>query len=208
MTENAKLRELFKRTKHMQLVKTVKTLEVRYDMDGLTYTQAANHLTGAVSKLPDYQMARRVSNVKTGSGEGSKPTRVRCDGNSIYATHGTIWTGHYKEWATMKDSDKEKITAEPERKKKARNGKGSKSKNYKWKVSDITSLMEDIQVMKRSIAELISKRDESVTKPTPNHHAMMPGMPWGDVPPSLRSRMIDSYPLCNLPIVPTLLHDM
>ena len=100
-------------------------------MDGLTYTQAVNHLTAAVSKLPDYQMARRFSYVKTGSGQGSKPTRVRHDGNTIYATDGTIWTGHYDEWATMKDSDKEKITAERERKKKARAGNGSNSKNYK-----------------------------------------------------------------------------
>ena len=138
-------------------------------MDGLTYTQAANHLTAAVSKLPDYQMACRVLNVKTGSGQGSKPTRVRHDGNSIYATDGTIWTGHYDEWATMKDSDKEKITAEHEGKKKAQTGKGSKNKNYKQKVADITSLTEDIQAMKRSIAELISKRDEPVddTDPKP-----------------------------------------
>ena len=119
MTENARLRELFKRTNDTQLVESVKALEVRYNMDRLTYTQAANHLTAAVSKLPDYQMARRVSNVKTGSGQGRKPTRVRCDGNLIYATDGTIWTGHYDEWATMMDSDKEKITAERERKKKA-----------------------------------------------------------------------------------------
>ena len=167
MTENAKLRELFKRTKHTQLAESVKALEVQYNMDGLTYMQAANRLTAAVSKLPDYQMARRVSNVKTGSGQGSKPTRVRHDRNSIYATDGTIWTGHYNEWATMKDSDKEKITAECERKKKAQNGKGSKSKNSKQKVSDIMSLTEDIQAMKRSVAELISKRDEPVDKTDP-----------------------------------------
>ena len=167
MTKNAKLRELFKRTKHTQLDESVKALEVRYDMDGLTYTQAANHLTAAVSKLPDYQMAHHVSNVKAGSGQGSKPTCVCHDRNSIYATDGTIWTGHYNEWATMKDSDKEKITAECERKKKARNGKGSKSKNSKRKVSDIMSLTEDIQAMKRSVAELISKRDEPVDKTDP-----------------------------------------
>ena len=172
MTENAKLRELFKRTKHPQLTESVKALEVRYDMDGLTYTQAANHLTAAVSKLPDYQMARRVSNVKTASTGGNKQGRIRRDGNSIYATDGTIWTGHYEEWATMKDVDKEKVTAERERKKKNRAGKGSKGKTYKRKVSDLSSLTEDIQAMKRSVAELISKRDETVdegpTKPPRN----------------------------------------
>ena len=169
MTENAKLWELFKCTKHPQLVESVKALEVRYNMDGLTYTQATNHLTAAVSKLPDYQMTRHVSNVKTGSGQGSKPTLVRHDGNAIYVTDGTIWTGHYDEWAAMKDSDKEKITAECEHKKKAQTGKGSKSKNYKRKVADIMSLTEDIQAMKRSVAELISKRDKPVddTDPKP-----------------------------------------
>ena len=68
LTENAKLQELFKPTKHTQLTKSVKALEVRYDMDGLTYTQAANHLT--VAKLPDYQMACCVSNIKTAGGGG------------------------------------------------------------------------------------------------------------------------------------------
>ena len=154
------------------MIESVKALEVRYDMDGITYTQAANHLTVAVSKLPDYQMARRVSNVKTGGGQGNKPTRVCHDGNSIYATDGTIWTGHYDEWAMMKDSDKEKITAEREHKKKARTGKGPKGKNYKQKVADITSLTEDIQAMKKSVAELISKReepgDDTTTKPPRN----------------------------------------
>ena len=94
MMENAKLRELFKCTKHMQLTESVKALEVRYDMDGLayTYTQAANHLTAAISKLPDYQMAHCVSNVKTAGAGGNKQGRIRHDGNSIYATDGMIWT--------------------------------------------------------------------------------------------------------------------
>ena len=169
MTENAKLQELFKHSKHKQLIESVKALEVRYDMDGLTYTQAENHLTAAVSKLLDYQIAHRVSNVKTrgGGGGGNKQGRVHHDGNSIYATDDTIWTGHYNEWATMKDADKEKITVEHEHKKKAWNGKGSKSKNYKRKVSDISSLTEDIQAMKRSVAELISRRDVTINKADP-----------------------------------------
>ena len=62
-------------------------------MDGLTYTPGANHLTAAVSKLPDYQMAHRISNVKTAGGGGNKQGRVHRDRNSIYATDGTIWTG-------------------------------------------------------------------------------------------------------------------
>ena len=47
-TENAKLRELFKWVQHPQLQDTVKTLKVHFDMEGIMYTQAANHLTAAV----------------------------------------------------------------------------------------------------------------------------------------------------------------
>ena len=144
MMENTKLWELFKRTKHTQLTESVKALEVRYNMDGLTYTQAANHLTAAISKLPDCQMAHQVSNVKTAGAGGNKQGHVHRNGNSIYATDGTIWTGLYDEWATMNDVDKEKVTAERECKKKARSGKGSKGKTYRRKVSDLTSLTEDI----------------------------------------------------------------
>ena len=207
MTENAKLRELFKRTKHPQLTESVKTLEVRYDMDGLTYTKDANHLTEAVSKLPDYQMAHRVSNVKTASTGGNKQGRVRRDGNSIYATDGSIWTGHYEEWATMKDVDKEKVTAEQERKKKNRTGKGSKGKTYKRKVSDLLSLTEDIQAMKGLSQSLSPRGTKRSTKVPQNHHlAMMLGMPSGDGPPSSKSKVIDRYPLCNQHVVSQPLH--
>ena len=45
--------------------------------------------------------------------------------------------------------------------------KDPKRKNYKRNVSDISSLTNDIQAMKRSIAELISKRDEAVDETNP-----------------------------------------
>ena len=177
-------------------------------MDSLTYTQAANHLSAAVSILLDYQMACRVSNVKTGGGGGNKQGRVCRNGNSIYATDGMIWTRHYNKWATMKDVDKEKITAEHEYKKKAQNGKGSKSKNYKPKVLDISSLTEYIQAMKRSVAELISKRDETIDKAGPKPPRNDAGNAFGDAPPNSRSKAIGIYPFCNQLIVSSLLSDM
>ena len=60
LTENAKVRELFKHVQHTQLQDTVKALHVRYDLDGITYTEAVNHLTAAVSKLPEFQLARNM----------------------------------------------------------------------------------------------------------------------------------------------------
>ena len=50
-TKNDKLSELFKRVQHLQLQDTVKALKVRFDMEGIMYTQAANHLIAAVSEL-------------------------------------------------------------------------------------------------------------------------------------------------------------
>ena len=66
-TENAKLRELFKQVQHSQLQDTIKALKVRFDMEGIRYTQAANHLTITVSELPDYHLTRKVSASSSGT---------------------------------------------------------------------------------------------------------------------------------------------
>ena len=60
-SENAKIRELFKRVQHPQLQDTVEALKVRFNMEGLTYTQAANHLTVAVSELPEFHTTHQVA---------------------------------------------------------------------------------------------------------------------------------------------------
>ena len=66
-TENAKLHELFKRVQHPQLQDTVKALKVRFDMEGITYTQAANHLTAVVSELLEYHLTHKVSASSSGT---------------------------------------------------------------------------------------------------------------------------------------------
>ena len=60
-TENDKLHELFKQVQHPQLQDTSKALKVCFDMEGITYTQAANPLTAAVSELPEYHLTCKVS---------------------------------------------------------------------------------------------------------------------------------------------------
>ena len=66
-TENAKLCKLFKRVQHPQLQDTVKALKVRFDMEGITYTHAANHLTAAVLELPEYHLTHKVSASSSGA---------------------------------------------------------------------------------------------------------------------------------------------
>ena len=91
LTENAKVRELFQHVQNMQLQDIVMALHVCYDLDGITYTEAANHLTAAVSELPEFQLAQCLSAVKRVCG-GGKGEHNR---DSIYMEDGTIFTGYY-----------------------------------------------------------------------------------------------------------------
>ena len=75
-TKNAKLHELFKRVQHAQLQDTVKALKVHFDIKGITYTQAAKHLTAPVSELPEYHLTRKVSASSSGT------PRIRCGGET------------------------------------------------------------------------------------------------------------------------------
>ena len=60
-SENGRIREVFKRVQHPQLQDTVKALKVRFGMEGLAYTQTANHLTTAVSELPEFHSTCRIA---------------------------------------------------------------------------------------------------------------------------------------------------
>ena len=52
MADSTQVRELFRKVQDPQLQDTVKSLEVRAYLDGITYLEAANHLTAVVSKMP------------------------------------------------------------------------------------------------------------------------------------------------------------
>ena len=159
-TDAAKIRELFKRVQHPQLQDTVKALKVRFDMDGLTYTQAANHIAAAVSEMPEYQLARKVSSAQRIRGGGSRFNTPQKSGGTkapksgVHMPDGTIFTGFYKNWKELPDDDKQKVI--DERKKKQKSG-------GKRKASEITSMAETLVEMKRQVAEL-STNMASATK--------------------------------------------
>ena len=56
--EQAKVRMLLKKVEHPQLQDAVGALRVRSLIDGLTFTECANHLSAQVSELLDNQSAR------------------------------------------------------------------------------------------------------------------------------------------------------
>ena len=72
LTENAKVRQLLKHVQNNQLLDTVKALRVQFDLDRISYTETANHLTAAVSELPEYLLACCVSSLKRSCGGGSE----------------------------------------------------------------------------------------------------------------------------------------
>ena len=112
LTENAKVRELLKHVQHNQLQDTVKALWVWFDLDGISYTEAANHLTSAVSELPEYLLARHVSSLKHIHGGGSDKGKNKFKWDSIYADDGTIFTGYYSNWKSFSKEDRNKVIAE------------------------------------------------------------------------------------------------
>ena len=143
LTKNAKVRELLKGVQHNQLQDTVKAVRVRFDLDGISYTEAANHLTLAVSELPEYLLARRVSSLKRICGGGSDKGKNKFKRDSIYADDGTIFTGYYSNWKSSSKVDGNKVIAE---RKKRNTPRVAKNEN-KHKLVEIQALTDDIAMM-------------------------------------------------------------
>ena len=118
LSENAKVHELLKRVQHSQLQDTVKALCIRFDLDSITYTEAANHLTSAVSEMAEYQLACHVSSttavrIHSGGNRGAdKSGKGKHKHDSIYESDGSIWTGYYGNWKSLSKEDCDKVIAE------------------------------------------------------------------------------------------------
>ena len=166
-TENAKLHELFKRVQHPQLQDTVKALKVRFDMEGITFTQAANHLIAAVSELPEYHLTLKVSASSSGTprirgGGGNnhnsnikKKGGMQAPNKCILMSDGSVFTGYYPNWSELSKEDKQCVL--DSRSKKKKGGIGNKRQ-----ISDVTSIAEQLQVIKRTISELVSSKNDHI----------------------------------------------
>jgi hypothetical protein len=159
ITEPAKVRILLKKVEHPQLQNAVSALRIRAQMDDLSFTDCANHLSSVVSELPDYQSNRKISatdsNKKAkvkhirGGGGGENPASSKRKG--IYMPDGSIWTGYYSDWETMPEKDKNTVM-ETRKKNKTKGGTPHKKKapNLKSQIADL----------KRSIAALKKTSDD------------------------------------------------
>jgi hypothetical protein len=155
--ENEKLRLLFKKVQHKDLDSTIKALKAQQTAGtNITYTMAANHLSAAVSELPEYLAKNRtvaaLGSITPGSGDG------------IYDADGNIKTGYISNWGSLSKEDRKKVTSERKRlgvKFNSKAGKdGAKSDSNLSKDKDNQIKMLKLQNLKQK------RRIKSLTKVT------------------------------------------
>ena len=74
MAGSTQVHELSRRVQQPQLQYTVKALELRSDLHGITYSEADNHITATVSKISEYQLYRKVSSIQASGGSSGGNT--------------------------------------------------------------------------------------------------------------------------------------
>ena len=153
MTNSTKLRELFRRVQHPQLQDTVKVIEVRAELDGITYSEAANHIISAVSKIPKYHLSPKVSIIQASGGNiggnsgGGGPHKGGHNSGSIYNSQGKVHIGYYQNWKGLSKEDCKTIIAA--RKKKGNKSSRTARKKYiadtKRQLSEIPSTLTEMK---------------------------------------------------------------
>jgi hypothetical protein len=91
-----------KKVQHSQLQDAVRALRIRAQLDSVTFTECANHLSAIVSELPDQQINRNVSAADSkhkakrirGGGAGGDLAAKR---KGIHMPDGSVWTGYYSD---------------------------------------------------------------------------------------------------------------
>ena len=109
--EDQKVRILFKKIQHNDLDGAIQALKAQQTAGtNITYTMAANHLSTAVSELPEYLAKnRQVAGVETSTSGGKK------DSGGAYNADGSIKTGYISNWKSLSAEDKQKVIAERKR---------------------------------------------------------------------------------------------
>ena len=108
MSENAKIRFLFRKIKYNVLATTVEATKANITTespDTVSYTIVYNHIGTAVSDL-SHHISRNRAFSEVGQGEGN---RNGGGAHSIYNPDGSINTGHHPNWKCGMSETDEKI---------------------------------------------------------------------------------------------------
>lgn len=136
MTEEAKVRFLFKKVQHAGLRSSIDALKATQTTGSeITYTMSANHLSTAVSELPEFlaKQSRMISGLASGGGDNDNDA-TKADGNGIYKADGSINTGHIPSWRSLSIQERKQVMAERKRlgiqyKRKGGAGRGTGNRN-------------------------------------------------------------------------------
>lgn len=176
MSDEAKVRFLFDKTQHQALQQTIAALKAgMLTGDPLPFTTCANHLSTAVSELPEYiTLARNVSGITREAPSVNSP--------GIYHNDGTIKTGHISNWRSLSNEDRNIVAAERLRlglgkaKTTGKRGKGtgahlaSKSSNankMKQLTDTNTKMRRQIKALKRTSGGGKEDEDSEESNPEP-----------------------------------------
>ena len=162
MADEAKVRFLFRKVQHAGLRSSIDALKATQTTGTvITYTMAANHLSTAVSELPEYlaKNARNVSGVQTNNGGGGG------NNSGVYNADGSINTGHIPNWKSLSFQERKIVIDERKRtgiryKKKSGAGAG-KHGNSQSQSNRLKQLAEQNSKYKRTIKALKRKSQEN-----------------------------------------------
>ena len=155
MSDEAKVRFLFRKVQHDGLrssIDALKALETAGTV--ITYTMAANHLSTAVSELPEYlaKNARNVSGVQLQAGNET-------GGSRIHNEDGSIITGDIPHWGSLSLQEKRIVFNERKRlgiqyKKKGGAGAGGRGRKNQSDANQLKRLKKRNSKYKRTIKAL------------------------------------------------------
>jgi hypothetical protein len=164
MSDEAKVRFLFKSVHHEKLQVEISALKAQMTAGtAITYTMASNHLSTAVSELPEYiAKNRNISSLN----KGQSP---RTGNSAIYNGDGSIITGHIPTWRSLSNDDRAIVMNERKRLgiqgKKGNNA--NKSRNRNTSSSD-ANRMKQLQEQNHKYKRQIKAMKRNDTDPTPD----------------------------------------
>ena len=166
MPDDAKTRFLFKKVQHSGLRSSIDALKAQQTAGtNITYTMAANHLSTAVSELPEY--VAKNQNISAANAKGSDPSSEKAS-SAIYNPDGSVITGHIPSWRSLSQSDREKVLAERKRLgikggrggKNAKGGDKASSNRLKQLTEQNNKYRRQIKALKRSQSKDDDKSDD------------------------------------------------
>jgi hypothetical protein len=185
ISETAKVRLLLKKVKHPQLQDAIGALRVRSAIDGITFTECANHLAALVSEIPDQQSSGKISSAttntnrpkfKTNDYKGRSGKHKSGGGGKhkgIYMPDGSVFTGHYDEWTKMSEKDRQTVI-EARTKNRGRGNRNHKDKDRnssEVSTNSIKSIRTKLDDLSRSLSAIKTKSDDESNDSPVDVHA-------------------------------------